>query len=118
MTNWVSRLAPWNPLRAVWRLLTNVRWAIALIAFLALTSLLGVLLPQIPDGVRGDSPAVSVWLDAQRGKYGILTDVIHGYLRRCIPTGLFEQLNQKLLAAFIEFADRHNNPFIRKGLAR
>jgi cytochrome c biogenesis protein ResB len=77
MTDWVSRLAPWNPLRAAWRLLTNVRWAIALIVFLALASLLGVLLPQIPDGVRGDSAAVSLWLDAQRGKYGILTDVIH-----------------------------------------
>lgn len=77
MTDWVNRLAPWNPLRAAWRLLTNVRWAIALIAFLALAGLLGVLLPQVPDGVRGDSAAVSVWLDGQRGKYGFLTDVIH-----------------------------------------
>ena len=77
MTDRVPRPGPWNPLPAVWRLLTNVRWAIALIAFLAVVGLLGVLLPQIPDGVRGDSEAVSVWLDAQREKYGILTDVIH-----------------------------------------
>jgi cytochrome c biogenesis protein ResB len=77
MTDWLSHLAAWNPLPAAWRLLTNVRWAIALIAFLALASLLGVLLPQIPDGVRGDSAAVSVWLEAQREKYGIFTDVIH-----------------------------------------
>jgi len=77
MSEWVARFAQWNPLSAVWRLLTNVRWAIALIAFLALASLLGVLLAQVPDGVRGDSAAVSLWLDAQRGKYGLFTDVIH-----------------------------------------
>jgi cytochrome c biogenesis protein ResB len=77
MSEWVARFAQWNPLSAVWRLLTNVRWAIALIAFLALASLLGVLLPQVPDGVRGDSPAVSLWLEGQRGTYGVFTDVIH-----------------------------------------
>lgn len=77
MTDWVRRLAPWNLLRAAWRLLTNVRWALALIVLLALVGLLGVLLPQIPDGVRGDSAAVSVWLDAERGEYGFLTDLIH-----------------------------------------
>jgi len=77
MIDWGTCLARWNPLRAAWRLLTNVRWAVTLIAFLALAGLLGVLLPQIPDGVRGDSAAVSVWLDAQRGKYGIFTDLIH-----------------------------------------
>jgi cytochrome c biogenesis protein ResB len=77
MSEWVARFPRWNPLSAVWRILTNVRWAIALIAFLALTSLLGVLLPQIPDGVRGDSAAVSLWLDGQRGTYGAFTDVIH-----------------------------------------
>ncbi|MGQ9572964.1 MAG: cytochrome c biogenesis protein ResB [Dehalococcoidia bacterium] len=77
MTAWLRFLAEWNPLPAVWRLLTNVRWAIALIAFLALSSLLGVLLPQIPDGVRGNSAAVSAWLESQRDNYGFLTDVIH-----------------------------------------
>jgi cytochrome c biogenesis protein ResB len=77
MSEWVARFARWNPLSAAWRLLTNVRWTIALIAFLALASLLGVLLPQVPDGVRGDPAAVSLWLEGQRGTYGGLTDVMH-----------------------------------------
>lgn len=61
-------------MRAVWRLLTSVRWALILLAFLALAGLLGVLLPQIPSTVRGDGAAVSDWLNVQRGKFGVFTD--------------------------------------------
>jgi len=61
-------------LRAVWRLFTSVRWALILLAFLALAGLLGVLLPQMPSTVRGDSAAVADWLDTQEGKFGVFTD--------------------------------------------
>lgn len=75
------RGAPWlrlarelDPLRATWRLFTNVRWAIGIIAFLALASLLGVLIPQIPAVVRGDATAEAQWLAVQEGRFGFLTD--------------------------------------------
>ena len=56
-----------------WRLLTSVRFALALIGFLALTSLLGVLIPQIPAQMRGNPAAITGWLDFQEGRYGGLT---------------------------------------------
>jgi hypothetical protein len=39
-----------DALRALWRLFTSVRWALILLAFLALTGLLGVLLPHLFGG--------------------------------------------------------------------
>jgi len=64
-------------LRAAWHLFTSARWALILLAFLALAGLLGVLLPQIPSTVRGDNAAVTEWLDVQRGKFGVFTDPFH-----------------------------------------
>lgn len=66
-----------DPFLWVWRLLTSLRLALALIAFLALAGLLGTLLPQIPGALRGDPVAVEVWLEEQRGKFGLLTDPLH-----------------------------------------
>ena len=71
---WAQTARELDPLRAVWRLFTSVRWALILLAFLALAGLLGVLLPQIPGTVRGDGAAVADWLDVQRGKFGVFTD--------------------------------------------
>ncbi len=65
-----------RPLRAVWWLLTNVRFAIVLLAALSLVSLLGVVLPQVPTNVRGDALAEARWLDAQEGKFGPFTSAI------------------------------------------
>ena len=62
-----------DPLLSWWRLLTSVRFALALIGLLALTSLLGVLIPQIPAQMRGNPAAVTGWLDFQEGRYGNLT---------------------------------------------
>ena len=64
-------------MRAAWHLFTSARWALILLAFLALAGLLGVLLPQIPSTVRGDNAAVTEWLDVQRGKFGVFTDPFH-----------------------------------------
>jgi len=74
---WAQTAREFDPLRAVWRLFTSVRWALVLLAFLALAGLLGVLLPQIPDTVRGDNAAVTGWLDVQRGKFGVFTDTFY-----------------------------------------
>jgi len=72
--SWAQTARELDPLRAVWRLFTSVRWALILLAFLALACLLGVLLPQMPSTVRGDSAAVADWLDVERGKFGVFTD--------------------------------------------
>jgi hypothetical protein len=51
----------------IWRLLTSVRFAVLFIATLALIGLLGVLIPQVPEAMRGNEAAVDAWLDSQRG---------------------------------------------------
>lgn len=63
-----------NPLRAVWWLFANVRFGTALLALLALVSLLGVVIPQVPVNVRGDSVAEAQWLDSKGGALGVLAD--------------------------------------------
>ncbi len=62
-----------RPLKAVWWLFTNVRFAILLLALVSLIGLLGVLVPQVPSNVRGDVLAEAAWLDFQHGKFGPLT---------------------------------------------
>ena len=62
-----------NPLRAVWWLFTNVRFAIVLLALLSAVSLVGVVLPQVPSNVRGDAFAEADWLKFQEGKFGPFT---------------------------------------------
>src|SRR3990172_2152514 len=66
-----------DPFRATWRLFTNVRWAIGIITFLALASLMGVVVPQVPAAVRGDAAAEGRWLDVQEGRFGVLTDAMN-----------------------------------------
>ncbi|HZP26146.1 MAG TPA: hypothetical protein VFB90_03770, partial [Dehalococcoidia bacterium] len=43
-----------GPLRALWWLFSNVRWAMGLLLFIAALSLLGVLLPQLSAFMRGN----------------------------------------------------------------
>lgn len=61
----------------IWRLLTSVRFAVLFIGTLALIGLIGVLVPQIPEPMRGNDAAVSVWVDTQRGTFGPFTDTMH-----------------------------------------
>ena len=61
-----------DPFRATWRLFTNVRWAIGIITFLVLASLIGVLIPQVPVSVRGDVAAEVQWLALQEERFGFL----------------------------------------------
>ncbi len=74
---WLRTARELDPFRATWRLFTNVRWAIGIITFLVLASLLGVLIPQAPASVRGDGAAEAQWLVTQEGRYGFMTDVIN-----------------------------------------
>ena len=65
-----------DPIRLLWRGLVSVRLALALIGFLALASLVGTLIPQLPLEMRGNPAAESQWLDLQRGRFGFLTDAM------------------------------------------
>jgi len=71
---WSRTFGLLNPLRAVWWLFTNVRFAIVLLVVLCAVSLLGVVLPQKPLAVRGDVLSEEAWLDVQEGRFGFLTD--------------------------------------------
>jgi cytochrome c biogenesis protein len=74
---WTRSLGLINPLRAVWWLFTNVRFAIVLLVLLSLTSLLGVVIAQMPATVRGDAVLEADWLAEKERTYGFLTDPLH-----------------------------------------
>jgi len=64
----------WTP---IWRLLTSVRIAVFYIGALVLFGLAGVLVPQVPEAMRGNEAAVEAWLETQRGTFGPFTDGMH-----------------------------------------
>ena len=72
-----------DPMRWLWRLLTSVRFALAIIAVLAGAALLGIVIPQLPVEMRGNPAAVSAWLQFQEDRFGFLTDPMY-------RLGLFE----------------------------
>ena len=72
-----SRASGLDVFRPIWRLLTSVRFAVFYIGALALFGLLGVLIPQVPEAMRGNGAAINVWLDSQRGRFGPLTDIMY-----------------------------------------
>ncbi|MEX0683723.1 MAG: cytochrome c biogenesis protein ResB [Dehalococcoidia bacterium] len=72
--SWSRSFGLINPLRAVWWLFTNVRFAIVLLLTLVVVSLVGVLVPQMPANVRGDALLEAGWLADKEDTYGFLTD--------------------------------------------
>jgi len=60
----------WGPVRSLWWLFTSARWAAFMTGLMALLSLVGVLLPQMPAWARGDPSAEAAWLAEQEGKFG------------------------------------------------
>ena len=85
---WSRTLNVINPLRAVWWLVTNVRFAILLLVLMAGISLVGVLIPQMPSNVRGDASQEANWLQLQHGRFGFLTPALH-------DTGIFDVFHQR-----------------------
>jgi len=88
--------ASFDPFQPLWRLLTSVRFAVAYIAVLAALGLLGVLIPQVPEAMRGNDAAVDAWLDTHRGTFGPLTDPMH-------RAGLFSIFQAKWFLAALGF---------------
>jgi len=91
---WLRPALVVNPLRAVWWLFTNVRFAIFLLAVLSLVSLLGVVLPQVPSNVRGDAFAEAAWLKFQEGKFGPFTSPLD-------LLGLFDMFHARWFAVIL-----------------
>jgi cytochrome c biogenesis protein len=84
-----------NPLRAVWWLVTNVRFAIVLLVLLTAVSLLGVLIPQMPSNVRGDAALEAQWLERQEDRFGaVATNVIDA-------VGLYDVFHQRWFALLL-----------------
>lgn len=64
-----------RPAYAAWHRLTSVRFALGLIAVIAIAALLGVLIPQVPEGMRG-SPELHRQFVAGQGQYGAAAPVM------------------------------------------
>jgi cytochrome c biogenesis protein len=54
----------------LWHLLISMRTGLALILFLALLTLAGTVLTQVPAGLQADPGTYAQWLDSVRPKYG------------------------------------------------
>jgi hypothetical protein len=89
----------YDPLRLLWRLLTSVRFALALIGFLALISLLGVVLPQLPAPMRDNPAAVDAWLSLQEQRFGLVTGTLYNLQ-------LFEIFRSNLVHRLRRYAGR------------
>ena len=63
-----------SPLRAGWRFLVSKVIAIGLILLLGALTLVGTLIPQLPDAARGDALATAAWVDGIRPRFGAATD--------------------------------------------
>lgn len=85
---WTRTVNLVNPLRAVWWLVTNVRFAIILLLLLSIVSLIGVVIPQVPPAIRGDAGLEAAWLAEQQDRFGFATDGIDA-------VGLFDVFHQR-----------------------
>lgn len=70
--------SPWltNPTGQLWHTLTSVRLALILILLIALATLAGTLLDQVPGAIAADPAAYNRWLDNARDRYGVFTDAM------------------------------------------
>ncbi len=88
------RPAQTNLSDAIWRQLSSVRFPLILTVCLALASLGGILLPQVPAGLSGDAAEYARWVERIRPKYGFLTDVLSAL-------GLFDLFNTAWFKAML-----------------
>ncbi|MEX1102806.1 MAG: cytochrome c biogenesis protein ResB, partial [Dehalococcoidia bacterium] len=72
-----------DPLRWLWNLLTNVKFALVLVGLAATAGFIGVVVPQMPGPMRGNPAARSAWLELQRDDFGPFTGLMENL-------GLFE----------------------------
>ncbi|HEX9044323.1 MAG TPA: cytochrome c biogenesis protein ResB [Candidatus Limnocylindrales bacterium] len=69
-------IAPGEVLERVWHLFISMRFGLLLMLVLALLTLVGTMLVQVPAGMKGDPQAYVQWIDGVRPKYGGWTNVL------------------------------------------
>ena len=72
----LERQAGWrdfDPFRSTWRLLTNVKFAMVLVATAALVGMIGVVIPQLPGEMKGNPAAQSAWFALRQQDFGSFT---------------------------------------------
>ncbi len=75
----VRRRSSRDPLRFVdagWDGLTSIRFASALLFLVAAATLVGTLLPQAPPPAQASPERFAIWVDMQRGGFGMWTGVL------------------------------------------
>ncbi|MPZ22984.1 MAG: hypothetical protein GEU28_05455 [Dehalococcoidia bacterium] len=69
-----TRPARWelvpDPFRPIFRVLTSVKFALGIIAFMALAGVIGVIVPQLPPERRAFPAARAEWFAEQRDRFG------------------------------------------------
>ncbi len=83
-----SRRSSFDVWAPVWRLLTSVRFAVFYIATLATFATLGVLIPQVPEVMRGNDAAIAAWVESEHETFGPFTETMQ-------RLGLFEVFHAK-----------------------
>ncbi len=67
---------PFDPFHVIFKLLTSVRFALLLIAAVAVAALLGVIFPQAPDEVRAVPAAMDQYVEFQKGRYHVFAPLM------------------------------------------
>jgi cytochrome c biogenesis protein ResB len=62
-----------DPLRTIWNLLTNVKFALLLVGLALSAGLIGVVIPQVPGPMRSNPPARAAWMSLREDTYGSFT---------------------------------------------
>jgi len=65
-----------NPAGQVWHTLVSVRFALVLILLIAVGTLAGTLINQVPAAVKADARSYDRWLESARERYGPFTPVM------------------------------------------
>lgn len=104
------RRRPLPPHTWLYRKLTSMRFALLLLALLALLTLAGALLVQAPGEVRNDPHAYAEWLDSVRPKYGGWTDVLDFLGLFSVFSSLWFKAGVALLAASLLTCSARNLP--------
>ena len=66
-----------NPLPRLVHLLSSIRLAMVLILAIAGVVLVGTVVDQVPQPMRGNPTAYAAWVESERAKYGSWTDLLH-----------------------------------------
>ena len=65
-----------DPLRGLWGLLSNVKFALFLVGLAGVAGLVGSIVPQVPGPMRGNPPARAAWIALREEDFGRFTGLV------------------------------------------